>query len=95
MTVSGKKAELNGLSAGRIVCRQFVLLIGKYLEGELSKSQHRSFERHRTECHKCSKYLAGYRGTVAAVRSVKDLVREEGAEIPEHLVASILKKIGL
>src|SRR5262249_20122364 len=95
VTVGGKKSTSSGLSAGRgrIACRQFVRLIAKYLDGELSTSQHRSMERHRTDCPICSRYLEGYREMVAAVRSLKDPVCEP-AKVPEHLVGAILTKIG-
>jgi anti-sigma factor RsiW len=47
-----------------LVCRQAVELVTDYLEGRLSRSDHRRFETHLASCPHCTEYLAQLRATV-------------------------------
>jgi len=48
-----------------LVCQQVVELVSDYLEGALSRSERRRFERHLTGCENCTEYLKQMRATVA------------------------------
>jgi anti-sigma factor RsiW len=47
-----------------IVCQQAVELITDYLEGGLSRADHRRFEAHLAACPHCTEYLAQMRATI-------------------------------
>ncbi len=49
----------------RLVCQQAVELVTDYLEGALSRSNRRRFERHLADCPHCTEYLAQVRATIA------------------------------
>jgi anti-sigma factor RsiW len=49
-----------------LVCQQMVELITDYLEGNLSRGQHRRFEVHLAGCPNCTEYLAQMRATIRA-----------------------------
>jgi anti-sigma factor RsiW len=48
-----------------LVCQQVVELVSDYLEGALSRSERRRFERHLAGCENCTEYLAQMRATIA------------------------------
>jgi anti-sigma factor RsiW len=48
-----------------LVCRQVVELVSDYLEGALSRSERRRFERHLAGCEHCTEYLEQMRATIA------------------------------
>ena len=48
-----------------LVCQQVVELVSDYLEGALSRSERRRFERHLAGCEHCTEYLAQMRATIA------------------------------
>ncbi len=47
-----------------VVCQQAVELVTDYLEGRLSRSARRRFERHLAGCPHCTEYLAQMRETI-------------------------------
>ena len=47
-----------------IPCREMVELVTDYLEGALSRREHRRFERHIAGCDGCSAYLEEMRRTL-------------------------------
>jgi anti-sigma factor RsiW len=47
-----------------LVCQQAVELVTDYLEGALSRADHRRFEKHLAQCHGCTEYLAQIRATI-------------------------------
>jgi anti-sigma factor RsiW len=57
------------------VCQQVVELITDYLEGSLSHSARRRFERHLAVCPHCTEYLA----------QIKETIRLAGQVTPEDL----------
>jgi anti-sigma factor RsiW len=48
-----------------LVCQQAVELVTDYLEGALSRADHRRFEKHLARCDGCTEYLAQIRATIA------------------------------
>ncbi len=54
-----------------LVCQQVVELVTDYLEGALSRSDRRRFERHLRGCPNCTNYLAQMRMTIAATGTVR------------------------
>jgi anti-sigma factor RsiW len=57
--------RLRILPAGRdLVCREAVELVTDYLEGALSRSARRRFERHLAGCPHCTEYLAQIEATI-------------------------------
>jgi anti-sigma factor RsiW len=51
-------------STKEIPCQQIVEMVTDYLEGSLSRSQRRRFERHLAGCPHCGEYLTQMRATV-------------------------------
>jgi anti-sigma factor RsiW len=47
-----------------LVCQQAVELVTDYLEGALSRADHRRFESHLAGCPHCTEYLAQMRKTI-------------------------------
>ena len=47
-----------------LACQQAVELVTDYLEGSLSRSGRRRFERHLAGCPHCTEYLAQMRETI-------------------------------
>jgi anti-sigma factor RsiW len=54
----------NPLRHREIVCQQAVELITDYLEGSLSRSERRRFEKHLAGCPHCTEYLEQMRATI-------------------------------
>ena len=47
-----------------LVCQRVVELVTDYLEGALSRSERRRFEKHLAGCPHCTEYLAQMRATI-------------------------------
>jgi anti-sigma factor RsiW len=54
------------LARREMSCRELVGLVTDYLEGALSRSDRRRFERHIAGCEHCTAYLEQMRVTIAA-----------------------------
>jgi anti-sigma factor RsiW len=54
-----------------LVCRQAVGLVTDYLEGALTRTQRRRFERHLAHCPNCAEYLAQIRRTIELTGSIE------------------------
>jgi anti-sigma factor RsiW len=52
------------LGRREVVCEEVVELVTDYLEGALSRSERRRFERHLAGCPHCTEYLAQMRETI-------------------------------
>jgi anti-sigma factor RsiW len=63
------------LGRREVVCEEVVELVSDYLEGALSRSERRRFERHLAGCPHCTEYLAQMRQTI----------RLAGRLVPEDL----------
>jgi anti-sigma factor RsiW len=66
-----------------LACQRVVELVTDYLEGVLSRSDRRRFERHLRGCPNCTNYLAQMRETIAATGSLRpdDLSPEAREEL--------------
>ena len=74
-----------------VTCRQFVGLIGRLRDGELSDVDRRSFLQHRANCVRCCDYLKGYELTISAAKRVAEDSRDSSETvIPKSLVNRIL-----
>jgi anti-sigma factor RsiW len=68
-----------------LVCRQVVELVTDYLEGSLSRTDRRRFERHLRGCPNCTNYLEQMRVTIATTGTlhVDDLSPEAEQEFTD------------
>jgi len=68
-----------------VVCQQAVELVTDYLEGTLSSSARRRFERHLAGCPHCTEYLAQMRATIVVTGRITpdDLSEEMRADFTE------------
>jgi putative zinc finger protein len=74
-----------------LTCREFVGLIGRLRDDELSDVDRRSFLQHRRECARCSDYLKGYELTISAAKRIAEDSRDSGEKtMPKSLVSRIL-----
>ena len=74
-----------------MTCREFADFIADFLDGELPAVARRQFERHLTRCVNCSRYLDGYRQSIAlGKRAFDDDDAPLPADVPEELVDAIL-----
>jgi anti-sigma factor RsiW len=53
-----------------LACQQAVELVTDYLEGVLSRSQRRRFEKHLAGCPHCPEYLAQMRAVIALAGTI-------------------------
>jgi len=74
-----------------LTCREFVGLIRRLRDDELSDVDRRSFLQHRGECARCSEYLKGYELTISAAKRITEDSRDSGeTTMPKSLVSKIL-----
>jgi hypothetical protein len=74
-----------------VTCRQFVGLIGRLRDGELSDVDRRSFLQHGQKCVRCSDYLKGYELTISATKRIADDANDSAETMmPKSLVNRIL-----
>jgi hypothetical protein len=74
-----------------LTCREFVGLIRRLRDNELSDVDRRSFLQHRGECARCSDYLKGYELTISAAKRIAEDSRDSGEKtMPKSLVSRIL-----
>lgn len=73
-----------------ITCREFVDIIGAFLEGELTAEQSAAFDAHLAECPWCVAYVEDYRKTVALGRGAfGEPEAPVPDDVPEDLVAAV------
>lgn len=69
-----------------LVCQEFVELVTDYLDGALSRRDHRRMEKHLKACDGCDEYLRSIRATV---RSLGEMPPEPADEhVKAHLLAA-------
>ena len=74
-----------------LTCREFVGLIRRLRDDELSDFDRRTFLQHRAKCVRCSDYLKGYELTISAAKRIAEDSRDSGEEtMPKFLVTRIL-----
>jgi hypothetical protein len=74
-----------------LTCREFVGLIRRLRDNELSDVDRRSFLQHRGECARCSEYLKGYELTISAAKRIAEDSCDSGERtMPKSLVTKIL-----
>ena len=79
------------MQRSELTCREFVGLIRRLRDNELSDVDRRSFLQHRRECARCSDYLKGYELTISAAKRIAEDSREPGeTTMPKSLVSRIL-----
>jgi anti-sigma factor RsiW len=68
-----------------LVCQEVVELVTDYLEGSLSRTDRRRFERHLKGCPNCTNYLEQMRVTIATTGTlhVDDLSPEAEQEFTD------------
>jgi predicted anti-sigma-YlaC factor YlaD len=68
-----------------LVCRQAVELVTDYLEGSLSRRDHRRFEAHIRGCPNCTAYLQQIRITIELTGTIEpdDLTPEAQSDLTE------------
>ena len=79
------------MQRSELTCREFVGLIRRFRDDELSEVDRRSFLQHRKECARCSDYLKGYELTISAAKRIAEDPRDSGEKtMPKSLVSKIL-----
>ena len=79
------------MQRSELTCREFVGLIRRLRDDELSDVDRRSFLQHRGECARCSDYLKGYELTISAAKRIAEDSRDSGEKtMPKSLVTKIL-----
>ena len=79
------------MQRSELTCREFVGLIRRFRDDELSEVDRRSFLQHRGECARCSDYLKGYELTISAAKRIAEDSRDSGEKtMPKSLVSKIL-----
>jgi len=73
-----------------LTCREFVGLIRRLRDDELSDVDRRTFLQHRANCVRCSDYLKGYELTISAVKRMAEDSRHSSETVPKSLVNRIL-----
>jgi len=74
-----------------LTCREFVGLIRRLRDDELSDVDRRSFLQHLGECARCSEYLKGYELTISAAKQIAEDSRDSREKtMPKSLVTKIL-----
>jgi hypothetical protein len=74
-----------------LTCREFVALIRRLRENELSDVDRRLFQQHRAKCRRCADYLKGYELTISATKGIAEDSHDSAEEMmPESLVRRIL-----
>lgn len=79
------------MQRNKLTCREFVGLIRRLRDDELSDVDRRSFLQHRGECARCSDYLKGYELTISAAKRIAEDSRDsDESMMPKSLVNRIL-----
>ena len=74
------------MQRNELTCREFVGLIRRLRDDELSDVDRRTFLQHLAKCVRCSDYLKGYELTISAAKRVAEDSRDPG----ETMIRSLL-----
>ena len=79
------------MQRSELTCREFVGLIRRLRDDELSDVGRRTFLEHRAKCVRCSDYLKGYELTISAAKRIAEDSRDSSEPVmPMSLVNRIL-----
>ena len=79
------------MQRSELTCREFIGLIRRLRDDELSEVDRRSFLQHRAECARCSGYLKEYELTISAAKRIAEDSRDSSETVmPKSLVNRIL-----
>ena len=84
MAMSGPTEPSDSALGSQMECRQIAELLGEYLDGTLPKRAAELLEWHIDGCAPCVAFLNTYRGTVNAMRALRDVA------IPPELKTRLL-----
>ena len=73
-----------------MTCKDFASFILEYLENELDGTTRARFEQHLSICPNCVRYLAQYRATIVAARTVFQEPPGMLPPVPDVLMRAIL-----
>jgi anti-sigma factor RsiW len=73
-----------------VTCRELTDFLADYLGDELAEPLRAAFDKHLAACPDCRRYLDSYRKTIQLSQTALG-PSTESAEVPEALVAAILK----
>jgi len=75
-----------------VTCREFAQFIADFLDGELPPAERQAFDRHLARCGNCTRYLDGYRQTVAMGKhAFAEPEAPVPADVPEELLDAIVR----
>ena len=75
-----------------MTCREFTAFIADFLDGELPESERGPFERHLGQCANCTRYLEGYRASIAlGKQAFDDRDAPVPNDVPSELIDAILR----
>ena len=66
-----------------MTCRELTRAIGDFVDDELPVADRPRFESHLAACEACRSYVAGYRTTIAAVKSAHGADEPSPARVRE------------
>jgi anti-sigma factor RsiW len=77
---------------GMITCIEFEAFVLDYMDGELSRRQRSTFERHLRLCRECRDYLAAYKRTLELSVTAFSAFPNDSVpkEVPKDLIKAIL-----
>ena len=79
------------MQRSELTCREFVGLIRRLRDDELSDVDRRTFLQHRAKCVRCSDYLKGYELTISAAKRIGENSHDSSETVmPKPLVNRIL-----
>jgi anti-sigma factor RsiW len=55
-----------------LTCKELVELVTDYLEGALSRRDHKRFEKHIAGCTNCTEYVAQFRETIRLTGTLRE-----------------------
>ena len=85
--------QLMVLEKEHVECRDVMVLLGDYADGELSATLTGRLEEHIAECDYCQEVTAGYQLTIDLARELRD--KPIPADVQNRLRHNLNKRLGL
>jgi anti-sigma factor RsiW len=77
---------MSPLFAQPLICQEFVELVTDYLDGALSRRDHKRMEKHVAACDGCKAYMESITVTVRAIGELPPEPADE--HVKQHLMAA-------
>jgi anti-sigma factor RsiW len=76
-------------------CHDVIEMLGDYVEGDLTPTQHACVEHHLDECPECAAFFASYKHVIEAAAELREPERPLEVDVQNRLRSALNQRLGI